>query len=150
MAPPPGLLPALTVVLHDEPVDDLDALLNHKTTRRDLFNRALERARRLGGDEALLLTGSGLVAEGAVHALAAKLDLGWQVPPLACGVLDSLWRRRWLARGDVTVAPLTMAALCQAQAVVMGNAIVGTRPVGRLLGGAGEELWRAPCGPAGC
>jgi branched-subunit amino acid aminotransferase/4-amino-4-deoxychorismate lyase len=66
----------------------------HKTTDRRQFDRALEEARARGGDDALLLTTGGYLAEAAVWAV-----FWWEgdrvcAPPLGLGILPSVARAR--------------------------------------------------------
>jgi para-aminobenzoate synthetase/4-amino-4-deoxychorismate lyase len=66
----------------------------HKTTRRAVFDRALEEARTAGADDAILLTEGGYLAECAVWGL-----FWWEgdrlcAPPLDLGILPGVARAR--------------------------------------------------------
>ncbi len=68
----------------------------HKTTERDCFVHAAERAVATGADDALLLTPEGLVAEGTVWTLFWWEGDRLRTPALELGILPGIGRARVL------------------------------------------------------
>jgi para-aminobenzoate synthetase / 4-amino-4-deoxychorismate lyase len=120
----------------------------HKTSLRGRYDAALAAAGRRGAFDVVFANRQGLLTEGARSNLFLRLDGAWYTPALAAGLLpgvmravlldDPLWRAR--------EAPLTVADLQRAEAVVVCNALRGPRAarvVGRLEepdSDAGDDL----------
>ena len=66
----------------------------HKTTERTQFEWALEEARTLGADDAVLLTAGGWVAEAAIWAVCWWEEGRVCGPPLEFGILPGVGRAR--------------------------------------------------------
>jgi len=110
-----------------------DPLLRHKTTRRDLYNSELTRARAEGFDEVLFLNQRGELTEGAISTLFVRLNGQLLTPPLASGVLPGVLRRQILATDPTALEQtLTLADLAGAEAIYLGNSVRGLRQVNRL------------------
>ncbi|MEO5339184.1 MAG: bifunctional chorismate-binding protein/class IV aminotransferase [Magnetococcus sp. MYC-9] len=131
---------ALTVRIAPCVVDRLDRLLRHKTSRRQLFEWALARARAAGDGEALLFNGLGHVTEGAIRAIAVHLDGAWWVPPLADGLLASLWRAEQQRCLQARERSLVLEDLCRADEIRMGNSVQGGARVTMLRNAEGKVL----------
>ena len=69
----------------------------HKTTDRDVFERARARVVPYRAEEAILLTGDGLLAEGCVSSVAFWLGDALCTPALDLGILPGIGRARILA-----------------------------------------------------
>ncbi len=110
-----------------QPVDAADPFLFHKTTRRDLYERA--RAARPGYDDVLLWNPAGVVTETTVANLLARVDGRWVTPPLSAGLLPGILRAALLARRCVAEAPLSAADLERAEIVLLVNSVRGIIPV---------------------
>jgi branched-subunit amino acid aminotransferase/4-amino-4-deoxychorismate lyase len=106
----------------------------HKTTHRAQFELALEEARAVGADDAILLTAGGYVAECAIWGLfwweggrlcAPSLDLG-VLPGVARARLDEL-------TGGLAGRRVRLEEL-QGHSVFVANAARGIVPVASLEG----------------
>ena len=75
------------VLLWPEPVQSSNAFLQHKTSNRNLYRRALLEAEQLGFDEVLFQNEEGLVTEGAISNLFASIRGKLVTPATACGLL---------------------------------------------------------------
>ena len=131
---------SLTVQLAVRCVDRLDPLLRHKTSRRQLFDQGLARARESGDQEALFCNQRGHVTEGAIRAIAVSLGGEWYIPPLADGLLASIWREEVREQWQASERSLTLLDLQQADAIWMGNAVQGGAKVVRLRDREGRLL----------
>ncbi len=111
-------------------LDSRRYLLRHKTTARALYDGELQRVMALpGGFDALFLNERDEVCEGARSNVFARLDGVLYTPPLACGLLPGVLRRRLLECGEARERVLTLADLARAEALYMGNALRGLVPV---------------------
>jgi branched-subunit amino acid aminotransferase/4-amino-4-deoxychorismate lyase len=109
----------------------------HKTTAREQFGRAFAAARRVGADDALLVTAAGYVAEGTAWSL-----FWWESPggPLCTpaadlGILPGLGRARVMELADVKEmhAPASLLVGCS---LFLVNAVRGIVEIGLFEGKA--------------
>ena len=116
------------VAISEVRLPSADALLLHKTTRRDLYNRAREK-RPDGIDEALMLNERGEVCEGTITNVFVTLEDGQVVtPPLSSGLLPGIQREIAVENGALE-AVVTVDMLKTAKAIHMGNSLRGMIPV---------------------
>ena len=116
---------ALRTAVSDSTVESSDALRYHKTTRRDLFDKA--RAERPECDELLFLNERGELTEGSYHNLVVKLDGQLLTPPLGCGLLPGVLREELLERGKISERILLPADLKRAEELWLINSVRGWR-----------------------
>ncbi|HYU28332.1 MAG TPA: aminotransferase class IV, partial [Gemmatimonadales bacterium] len=101
----------------------------HKTTRREQFGRALASARRIGAQDALLVTPNGSVAEGTAW------NLFWWDGPALCtpaaelGILPGLGRSRVMELTTVREEQVPVAALA-GRSLFLVNAVRGVVEIG--------------------
>lgn len=120
----------LGLLLAPGPLLAVDGLLRHKTTRRALYDQALQRAVAQGCFDMLFYDAEGRISEGARSNLFVLLDGEWWTPPLASGmVLPGTMRGRLLEDLDrrAREAVVTLADLARADRVVLTNALRGVR-----------------------
>lgn len=126
---PVALVPAL------HPVDERDPRLFHKTTRREVYRRALEQAPP-GADDVLLWNTRGLVTETTSANVAVRWKRQWYTPPLEDGLLPGVMRRRLLETGFLREQHISVEALQTADEMLVFNSVRGLgRSVIRDLGG---------------
>ena len=110
--------------------ESADRFLFHKTTRRELYNRAYTAARSANLTDILFLNTRGEVTEGAVHNIFIESSGRWYTPPLDCGVLPGVYRRHLLSgRPEIKEKILTLNDLKAADGVYICNAVRGLRRV---------------------
>ena len=112
-----------------------DRFLFHKTTRRALYDHCLAEAQAQGFDDVIFLNERGEVTEGAISNLFVEKAGRLYTPPLECGLLPGVYRRRVLAadpRAEERV--LRLEDLQTADALYLCNAVRGMRKV-RLVTG---------------
>lgn len=112
------------VAISDVRLPSDDALLQHKTTRRDLYDQAREK-RPDGIDEAMMLNERGEVCEGTITNVFVTLEDGQVVtPPLSSGLLPGIQREIAVENGALE-AVVTVEMLKTAKAIHMGNSLRG-------------------------
>ncbi|WP_407280542.1 aminodeoxychorismate synthase component I [Aromatoleum evansii] len=115
-----------TVFVSKRRISSADPLLQHKTTARELYDAELRGATARGHFDALFFNERDELAEGA--RTNVYLDLGGDcllTPPLHCGVLDGVYRRKLLDEGKAREQCLTRADLSRARAILLSNAARG-------------------------
>jgi para-aminobenzoate synthetase/4-amino-4-deoxychorismate lyase len=115
----------LSVTLSPHRLRADDPLLRHKTTARSLYDRDLTQAMAAGHFDLLYFNERGQLCEGARSSVFVELDGQLWTPPLACGLLDGVWRRKMLDEGRARERVLTLAELRAASALYLGNALRG-------------------------
>ncbi|MEM1051616.1 MAG: aminodeoxychorismate synthase component I [Pseudomonadota bacterium] len=120
--PQPFNSPAAVVALPN-PLDSSDWRLAHKTTDRGFYEDALTAAHSLGGKEALLVDGNGLVTEGSFTNVFVERDGILLTPPTSLGLLPGVLREYLVEKGQAREAELTLDDL--AGGFQLGNAVRG-------------------------
>ncbi len=114
--------------ISDQRVDEKDPLFFHKTTRRQFYDREMERQKALTGcDEVVFLNKKGELTEGTRTNLFIELDGRLFTPALTCGLLPGTLREELidLPRAHASEAVLTIADLARADRVYLGNSVRG-------------------------
>lgn len=106
-----------------------------KVTERTAFVAAQSEARAAGADDALLVTASGLVAEGTVWSIFWWEGDRLTTPPLTLGVLPGVGRARALELEPAVEQERTWAELARCSVLAI-NAVRGVMPITRLAGQA--------------
>ena len=108
----------------------------HKTTERDQFDRALKEARAAGGDDAVMLTGGGYVAECAVWGLFWWENDRLCTPALELGVLPGVARARLEELSGGLVERRVRLEHLVGRSLFVANSARGVVPVATLQGRA--------------
>jgi para-aminobenzoate synthetase / 4-amino-4-deoxychorismate lyase len=131
--PPSSAEGPVTLAIDEGRVDPGDALLFHKTTRRERYLRAA-RAHPRAGDVVLVNT-RGEVTETTIANLTVRIAGRWWTPPLSCGLLPGTARAALLADGTLAERTITVAELRGAEAIALVNSVRGWREAILLRGG---------------
>jgi len=121
------------VAVAETRLDSRNPLLRHKTTRRSLYEDALQHAQAADSsiDEVVFLNERDEVCEGArTNLFLPRADV-MLTPPLSCGLLAGVLRADYLARGAARERILRLDDL--GEGFVLGNALRGVLPA-RLCG----------------
>jgi para-aminobenzoate synthetase/4-amino-4-deoxychorismate lyase len=115
------------LVWAQHPVEPAErALLQHKTSLRSSYDRAIADASTQGAFDAVFVNAAGEVTEGARTSMFIKLDGCWWTAPLASGVLPGVMRQRVLRRfPTVGQKALGVADVARAERIVVCNALRG-------------------------
>ncbi|MEF8750329.1 MAG: aminodeoxychorismate synthase component I [Candidatus Accumulibacter propinquus] len=118
------------VTIADETLAADDYLLRHKTTARARYDRALAAlAARPEVFDVIFLNDRGEVCEGARSNIFVECNGVLLTPPLRCGLLPGVLRRKLLASGRAVERVLRLDDLRRSAAVYVGNALRGLIPV---------------------
>ncbi|RME80187.1 MAG: aminodeoxychorismate synthase component I [Caldilineae bacterium] len=106
-----------------EPITSTDPFLYFKTTRRQVYERAL--AGRPDCDDVLLWNERGELTEATRANLLVRLDGRWYTPPVSSGLLAGTCRGQLLAEGRIHERVIRVQELPQAQALALINSVRG-------------------------
>ncbi|MBU4460385.1 MAG: aminotransferase class IV, partial [Verrucomicrobia bacterium] len=100
-----------------------DRFLRHKTTRRNVYDRA--RAAHPGFDDVLLWNERGEITETTVANIALCIGGEWITPPADCGLLRGTMREWLLRRGTLREGVLRSDDLGRATGIRLLNSVRG-------------------------
>ncbi len=114
------------VLLAEQNTDSTSPYLYHKTTHRQLYDRARERAVEQGFLDVLFCNERGEVTEGAISNIFIRKGNKIFTPPVQCGLLPGVFRR-WVveANPEVREKVLFPWQIRDADAVYIGNSVRG-------------------------
>ena len=129
------------VELARRPVDTRDRFLFHKTTRRLVYEEALDEARaeRPDLDDALLWNREGELTESTVANLVLALGGELVTPPVESGLLAGTFRHELLAQGKIRERRLVREDLDRSQGIFLVSSVRGWIPARRAGGRWKEE-----------
>jgi len=134
-------------VISDQRLDEKDPLFYHKTTRRQFYDREMERQTALTGcDEVIFLNKKGELTEGTRTTLFIELDGRLFTPALTCGLLPGTLREELLdlPRASASEAVLSPQDLMSADRIYLGNSVRGLIRAELLQPGREEERAHEP------
>jgi para-aminobenzoate synthetase/4-amino-4-deoxychorismate lyase len=111
--------PVLRVLPAAAPVDQQMVWLFHKTTNREVYNRAM----RPDVDDVVLWNEGGEVTEATTANVVADFGAGKVTPPVMCGLLAGTFRAELLARGEVREAVIPLEALLRSPRFWLVNSV---------------------------
>jgi para-aminobenzoate synthetase/4-amino-4-deoxychorismate lyase len=111
------------VALAHEPVNPREVFLYHKTTHRQVYERA--RAAHPDCDDVILWNTRGEITESTLANVVVRLDGRYYTPPVECGLLAGVYREHLLQRGLLRERVLTPNDLRRAEAVYLINSVRG-------------------------
>ncbi len=112
------------------PVDANDVFLYHKTTRRDVYDRA--RAARPELDDVILWNGRGEVTESTVANVVVRMGGEWRTPRVSCGLLPGVMRAAMLREGRIREARVSIDDFERADEVALINSVRRWIPATRV------------------
>lgn len=107
------------VCLAREPVNSNDRFIFHKTTYRDIY----EKAAIPGFDDVLLYNENGELTEFTIGNLVVKMDGEFFTPPVECGLLAGTFRAELIASGEVKERALSKQDTAKFEAVFLINSL---------------------------
>jgi para-aminobenzoate synthetase/4-amino-4-deoxychorismate lyase len=127
------------LVLAAEPVDPANRFLYHKTSDREVYEKA--RDAFPGYDDVLLWNSAGELTESTVANLAVELDGICFTPPVECGLLPGIQRAELLFRDRIRERILRRRDLALAEDIRLFNSVRGWIPVARIDTPSTETSW---------
>jgi para-aminobenzoate synthetase / 4-amino-4-deoxychorismate lyase len=121
----PSVSPPLRICLAAEPVDERSVSLYHKTTSREVYDRALAAAP--GAGDVVLHNSRGELTETATGNLVLEIGGSRFTPPVEAGLLPGVMREWLLAEGRVAIRSLTVEDLQRADRIFVINSVRGCR-----------------------
>ena len=119
---PSNRCPTWTVALAREPVRSTNGFLYHKTTNRELYERAKANMRM---DDILLWNEHRCITEFTTANVVAVFGRDWITPPIADGLLSGVFREHLLRSGRIKEGSLPVERLAQADAIYLINSVRG-------------------------
>lgn len=113
----------LRMALAPEPVDRLDVFLYHKTTRREVYERA--RAARPEADAVVLWNQDGEITEGTESNIVLVRDGKKITPAVECGLLPGTMRAQLLEAGEIMEARISKDELLSSEEIWLINSVRG-------------------------
>jgi para-aminobenzoate synthetase/4-amino-4-deoxychorismate lyase len=115
-------------VISDQRLDEKDPFFYHKTTRRQFYDREMDRQKALTGcDEVVFLNRKDELTEATRTNLFIEIDGRLFTPALTCGLLPGTLREELLdlPRAAASEAVLTPQDLLAADRIYLGNSVRG-------------------------
>ncbi len=107
-----------------------DIFLHHKTTHRKLYDREYQKYKKLGHYDVIFRNEKDEVTEGAISNIFIKSGKFYYTPPLACGLLNGVYRRYLLKKkANFREKVLTQDELKNAEQVYLTNSVRGIQQV---------------------
>lgn len=122
---PAGTADLVRCALSPFPVSRGDVFLFHKTTQREVYERAA--AACPDADDVILWNEQGELTESCTANLVVELRGERLTPPVECGLLPGTYRRHLLESGRVRECTLTVADALAADRIVLVNSVRGER-----------------------
>ena len=132
------------IAFASERVESGDIFLRHKTTVREIYDRALQLTKTVANlFDLVFLNERQEVTEGARSNLFAVIDGIWITPPVDCGLLPGVRREQILRDHRPTVIERVLYAddLRQADQLYMSNAVRGLIQVELISKEEREIAW---------
>jgi branched-subunit amino acid aminotransferase/4-amino-4-deoxychorismate lyase len=112
---------AIRVALSEQPVQSDDEFLQHKTTRREVFDRAL--LAHPEAQDVLLWNERGELTETCFGNVVAEIEGRRLTPPLSSGLLPGVFRAHLLDRGEIQERILPVHSIEAASAMFLINSV---------------------------
>lgn len=122
------------VRLASSPVQSEELWLHHKTTRRGVYDRAMQSAE--GADDVVLWNERGELTETGIANVALRIDGRLCTPPARCGLLPGVRRGVMIARGELEERVLLLSDLENCPEILCLNAVRGIWPAVLQAGGS--------------
>src|SRR5277367_596241 len=121
----------LTACISEYHTDGNDLFLQHKTTRRELYDSEFCQAQSKGYDDVVFLNSDGFITEGAIHNIFIVKNGLWLTPPVTDGALPGVLRQSLLETQCIE-RQIRMDDLISADEIYLGNSVRGLQRVVRI------------------
>jgi para-aminobenzoate synthetase/4-amino-4-deoxychorismate lyase len=124
-APLESLPAQSTIVISNERLDPHDPRLQHKTTARGFYDKALRETMAAGHFDIVYINTRGEVCEGARSNIFIERNGHLLTPPTSSGLLPGVMRAQLLAAGTAKEEVITLDDLRNADCILASNALRG-------------------------
>jgi 4-amino-4-deoxychorismate lyase len=124
--PPGPENPQYSIYLDTQPTL-VSAFTSFKTTKRDVYSSARERAlpKDTGPSEVLMYNTRNMITEGSITNVAFLRDGRWITPAITSGCLCGVVRHHLLVEGLVEEGNIELASVATGEKILVFNAIIG-------------------------
>jgi len=119
---------AVKLGLAKQPIDVNNPFLYHKTTNREVYNRARQTAEN-EVDDILLWNAQGNITESTIANIVFEKDGKLFTPPITDGLLPGTYRRMMLESKLIKEKSLPLNELKDCESLILINSLRGVRPV---------------------
>jgi len=114
-----------TLRLSSQPVSEKNPFLFHKTTHRPWYGEAMGDIARGGCFDMAFCNSKGEVTEGSISNLFVEKNNTLYAPPVTCGLLPGILRKKLIKQGKCKEKILRTKDLLSADNVYCGNSVRG-------------------------
>ncbi len=108
--------------LASDPIDQNDPFIYHKTTRREVYERALQTT---GADDALLWNRDGYITETTIANVIVNIGGQLFTPPVECGLLAGTYREYLLKMGKIKERRISLHEIASGAEITLINSVRG-------------------------
>ena len=115
------------IYLSTKRTQSLDPFLYHKTTCRRLYDQEFKRCKRIGFYDVIFANEKGEITEGAISNIFIQKFGKFYTPPIACGLLDGIYRKYMFSSRKDLVKEKTLFRedLLGAEGIYLSNSVRG-------------------------
>ena len=124
-----GSSEAAKLKFSDKKVFSEDPFLYHKTTNRDLYNNEYKKWSKKGYFDVIFSNEKNQITEGVISNIIIKKGRFYYTPPVACGLLDGVFRKSLFKKRDFPVKEkvLRKEDVRKADEIYVVNSVRGMR-----------------------
>ena len=111
------------VLLAREPIDIDTPFIYHKTTHRDVYERAIHMVGK--GEDVLMWNKDGFITETSIANVVVSIDGERYTPPVECGLLAGTYRKRLLRSGDIKERKIHVSEVVPTSELTLINSVRG-------------------------
>jgi para-aminobenzoate synthetase/4-amino-4-deoxychorismate lyase len=124
------LMQTVSIIMSTIATDSHNRMYYHKTTERELYNKATRFANTHGYADIIFHNEKGEITEGAIHNIFIKKEGQLLTPVCQSGLLNGIYRQHVLeTHTNAREAIISVVDLLQAEKIYLCNAIRGWRQV---------------------
>ncbi len=109
------------IALATEPIDKNNVFLYHKTTNRDVYNKAAQSCP--DADDVILYNQDGEITESTISNIVVEINGTKYTPPVSSGLLAGTFRRYLLESGEITEKVITIDELKSTHNIFLINSV---------------------------
>ena len=113
------------IAISDTKIDSTSIFQHHKTSRREHYNQAYNKAAEEGFYDVLFFNENDQLVEASRHNIFIKKNNQYHTPPLLQGALGGIQRQAFMREYDVKETSLTRIDLENADEILLTNSVRG-------------------------